>query len=129
MKFVVIFVAAAFSTAALACFAPIGGPEYDSKIKIERLEDSSGFQVTVPRYMDDMPNQAEIILAYRTDSPGGIPIYDDYEVLSSTVQDKDLVARFVVDTEREGRPYIVVMWWPEHPGMCGIQANSGFIET
>ena len=73
--------------------------------------------------------EAEIMLAYSKEYPGGVPVYDKYELLKPTIQGEKLVSEFVVEKKEEKKPYIVVMWWHEHAGMCGIQANTGYLEV
>ncbi len=118
-----------YSIPAFPCFAPISGPEYDAQIKIVELDDPNHYQVSVPRFMEELPNEAVIILAYSSSVPRGIPVYRPSKILDSTTVDERLVAKFVVEKRPEEKPYIVVMWWPEDPGTCGIQANSGFLEV
>ena len=73
--------------------------------------------------------EAEIMLAYSKEYPGGVPVYDKYELLKPTIQGEKLVSEFVVEKKEEKKPYIVVMWWHEHAGMRGIQANTGYLEV
>ena len=128
MKIIFLLLTFIFSNSALACFSPIKGPEYDAQVDIQKLEEKNHYRVSVPRYMKGMPNEARIILAYSKGRPGGIPIYEKNEILKPIIQGESLVAEFKV-VEKEKRPYIVVMWWPEHAGMCGIQANTGYLEV
>ena len=128
MKLVVLLISLAFLNSAFACFSPIGGQEYDSQIIITKLDGKNSYRVSVPRYMDDMPNEAEIILAYSTGEAGGIPIYSKNEVLKPIVQNDLLVAEFTVQ-KKDVEPYVVVMWWPEQNGMCGIQANTSYLQV
>ena len=81
----------------------------------------------MPEKLEDLKS-AEIILAYSKGHPGGIPIYDPYEVLKPTVKEGKSTARFSIEKREDTKPYIVVMWWPQQCCFCGIQANSDFIE-
>lgn len=128
MKTLILILAFFVPAGVYACFAPYGGPEYDKRIEITKGKSKNSYQVNIPKYIDDMPNEAEIILAYSKGDPGGIPIYEKYEVLKTTQDGNNLVADFNVE-KREKKPYIVVMWWPKHSGMCGIQANTAFLEV
>lgn len=128
MKTTLLCVLILFANFAYACFSPIGGEEYNSVIKIQKLNDANTYQVSVPRYMDDDRLEAEIILAYSTGSPGGIPIYQKTEKLEPILVGDKFVAKFKV-IKKDTQPYIVVMWWHKMDGMCGIQANSKFLEV
>jgi hypothetical protein len=128
MKLVVLLISLIFMNNAFACFSPMGGPEYDSQIIITKLDGKNSYRVSVPRYMGDMPNEAEIILAYSAGGAGGIPIYSNNEILKPKVKNELLVADFTIQ-KKDGEPYIVVMWWPEQSGMCGIQANTSYLRV
>jgi hypothetical protein len=129
MKVIYFIVALLFSNTVLACFAPRGGPEYDALIKIEELTISNHYRVEVPRKVEGMPHDADIILAYSKNRPGGIPIYEPYETINTEVVGDKLVGEFVVKKKRKKKPYINVMWWPAQPGMCGINAHTGFLKA
>ncbi len=126
MKIVLLLLFLVASSSSYACFTPIKGDEYDSQVVVVKLGDKNHYQVTVPRYMKDMPQQAEIILAYTTGTSGGIPIYQKNEMLKAKVVGDKLVATFKVVKQKK-QPYLVVMWWPEMGGMCGIQANTPYL--
>jgi hypothetical protein len=127
MTLVVGVVLVTFFQSSFACVVPIMGEKYDSQIEITKL-DATTYQVSVPRYMEDLPNEAEVMLAYSA-TPGGIPIYEPYEILETEVRGERVVAEFQIERRAGSKPYIVVMWWPTEGGLCGIQANSGFIES
>ena len=128
MKIILFLLTTIITNTALACSSPIRGEKYDSQIEIQKLENKNQYKVSVPRFMENMSSEAKIILAYSKGYPGGIPIYEKYEVLKPTTQDKNLVAEFVVK-KNEKKPYIVVMWWPRIGGLCGIQANTGYLDA
>ena len=126
MRITLLFVLISFANFSYACFSPIGGEEYDSLIEIKRLGEANAYQVTVPRYMDEERQEAQIILAYSAGNPGGIPIYEKNEILEPVLVGTKLVAKFKV-VKKNTRPYIVVMWWHKMGGMCGIQANTKYL--
>ena len=128
MNKIALFILLTISNVAFTCSDPIGGPEYDSQIIVTKLEQKNSYSVSVPRYMKNMPNEAQIILAYSGTYAGGIPVYEKNEILNPKVVGDNLVVKFNV-FKKEKRPYIVVMWWHEFSGMCGIQANTKFIEV
>jgi hypothetical protein len=128
LKLSYFIVALLVSNIASACYVPIGGPEYDALIKIEALAKSNHYRVEVPKKLKGMPHDANIILAYSKNSPGGIPVYEPFVAIKARVVGEQLVGEFVVE-KRDGKPYINVMWWPEQPGMCGIRAHTGFLEV
>ncbi len=128
MKHLLIILSFLITSSSFACYVPMKGEKYDSQIIIQKLKGKNRYRVSVPRFMEDMPNEAEIILAYSDNYPGGVPIYEKYEVMKAFVNNKRLVAEFTV-VKKNKRPYIVIMWWPEYTGMCGIQANTGFLDA
>lgn len=123
LTLVVGVILAALFHSSLACVAPITGEEYDAQIEITKL-DAATYQVSVPRYMEDLPKEAEVVLAYSVVLPDGSTIYEPYEILETEVRDERVVAEFQI----ERRAIIVVMWWPREGGLCGIQASSKIIE-
>lgn len=127
MRAVVFLCALLASDYALACFAPKGGPKYDALIKIELVKPNH-YRVQVPRRLEAALRDAEVILAYSKQHAGGIPIYEPYETISTKAVGETLVGEFVV-RKKDGMPYINVMWWHEQPGMCGINAHTGFLKV
>ena len=117
----------AMAIPASACFAPRGGPEIDALIEVEALEEINQYSVSVPSSLEPGLRKAEISLAYSEHESGGIPIYEPVEVLMLESKGGRSMASFAVKDKRPMRPYIVVMWWHEKYGRCGVQANSGFI--
>ncbi|APV48875.1 hypothetical protein BWI17_03775 [Betaproteobacteria bacterium GR16-43] len=94
-------------------------------IKVERVK-ANHYRVRVPKNLEGDLREAEVILAYSNQHPGGIPIYEPYETISTRPIGKSLVGEFAV-RKGEGRPYVNVMWWHKRPGMCGISAHTGFL--
>jgi hypothetical protein len=126
LKLIYFVIALVFSNSALACYAPKGGPEYDALIKIEALAETNHYRVEVPKNLNGMPRDAEIILAYSKYSPGGIPLNRPYITVNTRVVGDKVFGEFVVE-KRDENPYLNVMWWPEQAGMCGISAHTGFL--
>ena len=106
MKNILLVISIFLSTNAYACYQPIGGSEYDEKIFVTKGKIKNTYYISVPIDMKNMLRETKIILAYSKRRPGGIPIYDRYEVLKLKVDGNNLVAEFKV----EKKPYIVIMW-------------------
>jgi hypothetical protein len=117
------------SSFAQACFVPRGGPDFDRLVFIEKLPQLNTYRVTVPRHLENELREAEIILAYSKDHAGGIPIYDPFQILHATATNEKRSAVFQVERREGLRPYIVVMWWNKVDGLCGVQANTGFLQV
>jgi hypothetical protein len=128
MKSALIFLFVFMASTANACFSPIKGEEYDSLLELKRLNKKNHYQITVPQHIDEEREAAQIILAYSKNGSGGIPIYGKNEILETTLVKGKFLAKFEV-SKQEKQPYIVVMWWHKMDGMCGIQANSQYLEV
>ncbi len=128
MKSTLMFLFVFMASTANACFSPIKGEKYDSLLKITKLKEKNHYQIVVPQYLDKDREAAQIILAYSKNGAGGIPIYEKNEILEPTLINGKFVAKFEVAQQKE-QPYIVVMWWHKMDGMCGIQANSQYLEV
>lgn len=127
LKAIVFLCTLLVSQTTLACYAPTGGPKYDALIKIELVKPNQ-YRIQVPRMLESGLLDAEVILAYSKQNPGGIPVHEPYERVETKVVGDDLVGEFTV-RKKDGRPYINVMWWHEQPGMCGINAHTSFLEV
>ncbi len=96
-----ILVVLLISNTAIACFSPIGGPKYDALIRIEKLTGSNHYRVEVPKRVEGMPLDANIILAYSTLHAGGIPIYEGYETIRTVTIGDKLVGEFTVEKKEK----------------------------
>ena len=115
------------SANAWACSHPQSGDKYNRQIQIVSLEEKGQYQFSIPSEMEGA-NKLVVMLGYSRTYLNDIRLLEEYEELNFEVVDKNATGIFTVSNKQGMKPYLHVKWWPKLGGVCGIVANSDFIE-
>lgn len=128
---VVILVCVLLSSSALACFMPAHGPEYDSLIKITKLNRKNEYQIEVPQKVGKLDFGVSITLGYSNVYPHNenMRLQEHASLLAGKKKNGNITATFFVKRISGKKPYINVFWIPEAGGLCGASASSNFLNT
>ena len=126
MKIVAIFLIL-LSFSSVACFSPIGGPEYDNRIEITQIGKNK-YSIKFPLSVEGINSDGKVALGYTDDDPRGIKLDEEYQSVNTSLNGEYFVGTFDL-TETNKTPYVTVSWWPKECCFCGVIASKKVITS
>lgn len=114
----------------LCCSVPMHGPEFDSLIVVKDLSERNVFSVSVPKRVGKLEFGVSVLLAYAKQDlrESSIKLAEETNELKTVDQGEHVTIELTVQKKAGLRPYVLVFWHSEAPGLCGAVGSTPFLQ-